>query len=126
MSHKPTLAARRRRVGNPNRNEQPSKATPLAASQRKEPERGILAWPGNTTLDATVAIFSVAVALVVVLSRVTDVGLTVQVTFALEDEGLQVRPTVPVKPLLAVTVMVDVPDCPGEEIVTLDGLANTA
>jgi hypothetical protein len=76
------------------------------------------------TLDATVAIFSFAVALVVVLSRVTDVGLTVQVILALEEEGLQDRLTVPLKPSLAVTVMVDVPDCPGEEIVTLAGLAD--
>jgi hypothetical protein len=66
---------------------------------------------------------TVAVALVVALSRPTDVGLSVQVIFAVEDEGLQDRSTVPLKPLLAVTVMVDVPDCPGEEMVTLVGLA---
>jgi hypothetical protein len=76
------------------------------------------------TLDATVRIFSVAVALVVVLSSTTDVGLVVQVIFALEDDGLQDRSTVPLKPLLAVTVMVEVPDRPGEEIVTLVGLAD--
>ena len=76
------------------------------------------------TLDATVAIFSVAAAVVVVLSRVTDVGLSVQVIFAFEDEGVHDRLTVPLKPASAVTVMVDVPDCPGEEIVTLAGLAD--
>jgi hypothetical protein len=67
----------------------------------------------------------VAVALVVVLSTLTDVGLSVQVIFAVEDEGLQDRSTVPLKPLAAVTVMVDVPDCPGAEMLTLAGLADT-
>jgi hypothetical protein len=68
----------------------------------------------------------VAAALVVAPSTLTDVGLSAQVIFALEDEGLQDRATVPLKPLITVTVMVDVPDCPGAEMVTLVGLADTA
>ena len=67
----------------------------------------------------------VAAAVVVVPSTLTDVGLSVQVIFALEDEGLQDMATMPLKPLIAVTVMVDVPDCPGDEMVTLVGLADT-
>jgi len=58
----------------------------------------------------------VAAPLVVVPSTLTDVGLSVQVIFALEDEGLQDRSTVPLKPWIAVTVMVDVLDCPGAEM----------
>jgi hypothetical protein len=77
------------------------------------------------TLDATVAMVRVAVALVVVPSTLTDVGLRVQVILAVEEEGLQDRSTVPLKPLTAVTVMVDVPDCPGAEMLTLVGLADT-
>jgi hypothetical protein len=117
---------RRRREGKPNRNEDPSTAPAVAENHRKCPERSKLAEPANLTLDATVAMVRVAVALVVVLSRLTDVGLSVQVIFAVEDEGLQDRSTAPLKPLVAVTVIVDVPDFPGAEMVTLVGLADTA
>jgi hypothetical protein len=67
----------------------------------------------------------VAVPLVVVESSEIDDGLMVQPIFTVEDEGVQDRLTVPPKPPVPLTVMVEVPVCPAEEIVTLDGLAPT-
>ena len=67
----------------------------------------------------------VAVALVVVELREIDAGLTVQPTFAVEEEGLHERLIVPSNPPVALMVIVDVADCPDEEIVTLVGLAET-
>ena len=46
-----------------------------------------------------------------------------QVMLAVEAGGVQVRSTVPLNPFVAVTVMVDVADCPGEA--TVAGLAPT-
>lgn len=67
----------------------------------------------------------VAVAVVVVASREIDDGLTEQPIFAVEDERLHERFTVPLNPPVALTVMVEVADCPDDEIVTLVGLADT-
>jgi hypothetical protein len=66
----------------------------------------------------------VAVALVVVESSETDKGLSEQPIFAVEDEMLHDRLTVPLNPPVALTVIVEVPDCPGDEMVTLMGLAD--
>jgi hypothetical protein len=49
---------------------------------------------------------------------VTDAGANAQVTPAGRVAGTQVRFTVPANPFLALTVTVEVPDCPGPEIVT--------
>jgi hypothetical protein len=49
---------------------------------------------------------------------VTEVGTNAQLTPAGRVAGTQVRLTEPANPFLALTVMVDVPDCPGPEIVT--------
>jgi hypothetical protein len=67
----------------------------------------------------------VRVAVVVVASRESDDGLTEQPIFAVEDERLQERLTVPLNPPVALTVIVEAADCPDEEIVTLVGLADT-
>jgi hypothetical protein len=53
---------------------------------------------------------SIAVALVIVLLRVTEAGLNEQVT--VEDEGLQVRAMFPLNPVTEAIVMVDVPEPP--------------
>ena len=68
---------------------------------------------------------SVAVALVVVASSEIDDGLTEQPNFAVVDERLHDRVTVPRNPLMALTVIVEVADRPAEEMVTLVGLADT-
>ena len=78
----------------------------------------------NLSLGAVVVTVSFAVALVVVESSVTDVGLTEQLICAVEDERRHERVTVPVNPFLALTVMVELPDCPAETV-TLVGLADT-
>ena len=49
---------------------------------------------------------------------VTELGTNVQLVPAGRLEAPQARSTVPLNPLVAVTVMVDEPDCPGEEIPT--------
>jgi len=67
---------------------------------------------------------SVAVAVVVEPLRDIDDGLTVQPIFAVEDERLHERVTVLLNPLIATTVIVEVADCPDEEMVTLAGLAD--
>ena len=72
-----------------------------------------------------VVIRNVAVPLVFVASSEIDDGFRVQPIFAVEDETVQDRLTVPLKPPVPVTVMVEVPVCPAEEMVTMDGLAPT-
>jgi hypothetical protein len=67
------------------------------------------------TFAAVEVIVKVDVALVTELLRATDVGLREQPTVELLDE--QVRDTVPVNPLAAFAVTVDVPVAPGEAIV---------
>ena len=57
------------------------------------------------------------VAEVVVLSMLTEVGESEQVISTLVFVGAQVKETEPLYPPLPETVTVDVPDCPGEEIV---------
>ena len=69
--------------------------------------------------------FKVAVALLVVESSETDEGLSVQPTLAVDDETVHERFTVPMNPPVAFTVIVEVPACPDEEIVTLGGFADT-
>ena len=67
----------------------------------------------------------VAVTVVVVASSEIDDGLSTQPIFAVDEDRLHERVTVPLKPPVAVTVIVEVAACPAEEIVTLVGLANT-
>jgi hypothetical protein len=70
-------------------------------------------------------IVRVAVALVVEPLRDIVDGLTEQPIFAVEEERLHERVTVPLNPLMAVAVIVEVADCPDEEMVTLAGLADS-
>ena len=56
--------------------------------------------------------------------RETDDGLRVQPILTVDDERLHDRLTVPLNPPVAVTVMVEVPDCP-DETSTVVGLAET-
>jgi len=67
----------------------------------------------------------VPVTVVVVASSEIDDGLTTQPIFAVDEDRLHERVTVPLKPPVAMTVIVEVADCPDEEIVTLVGLADT-
>ena len=67
----------------------------------------------------------VAVTVVVVASSEIDDGLTTQPIFAVDEDRLHESVTVPLKPPVAMTVIVEVADCPDEEIVTLVGLADT-
>jgi len=76
-------------------------------------------------LGAVVVMRKVAVPLVVVESSEIDDGFRVQPIFAVEDETVQDRLTVPLKPPVPLTVTVEVLVCPAEEMVTLDGLAPT-
>jgi hypothetical protein len=68
---------------------------------------------------------NVAVALALMESSETDGGLTVQPIFAVDDERLQERLTLPLNAPVPLTVIVEVPVCPDEEIVTVVGLADT-
>jgi hypothetical protein len=68
---------------------------------------------------------SVAVAVVVVESSETEVGLRVQPIFAVEDEMVQERSTVPLNPPVPLMVTVEAPVWPEEEMVTLVGFAAT-
>lgn len=70
-------------------------------------------------------IVRVAVALVVVEFREIDDGFNEQPTFALAEETLHEKLIVPLNPLMALSVIVELADCPDEEIVTLVGLAET-
>ena len=67
----------------------------------------------------------VPVTVVVVASSEIDDGLTTQPIFAVDEDRLHERVTVPLKPPVAMTVIVEVADCPDGEIVTLVGLADT-
>jgi len=78
----------------------------------------------NSKLEAVVVIVKVAVAPAVVESSATEVGLSEQLIFAVEEERLQERLTVPLNPPAALTVIVVVPDFP-EEMDTVEGLAET-
>jgi len=80
---------------------------------------------GLTTLGAAVEMLKVETALVEVGLRETLDGLSVQPISAVEDERLHERLTVPLNPPVALTVMVDVPVWPEEEMVTLAGFAET-
>jgi len=62
----------------------------------------------------------VAVALVVEPPSVTEAGLSEHLISAVEDDTLQERPMVPLNPPLAFTVIVDVPDCPGETVTLVE------
>lgn len=67
----------------------------------------------------------VAVPLVVVESSEIDDELIVQPTFAVEDETVHERLTAPLNPPVPLAVIVEVPVCPDEEMVTLAGFADT-
>jgi len=89
----------RKRVENPIRVTQ-AISPKLASNLARLPAR---------TLGAVVVILRVAVALVVLESSETDDGLSVQPIFAVEDETVQDRLTVPLNPLVALVVIVEVP-----------------
>ena len=76
------------------------------------------------TFGAAVVTVKVVVALVVVESSATDVGLSEQPILAVEDERLHARVIVPLNPPEALTVIVEVPDCPAETLTPV-GLAAT-
>jgi hypothetical protein len=76
------------------------------------------------TLGGVVERVRVAVALVFSLSSARDVGLSEHPIPAVEDEVLQDKLTVPLKPFIAVTETVEAPDFPAAEIVMLAGLAD--
>jgi len=104
----------------------PNKTTPQvsAAHFNVEPPPRNAAEGPNSKLEAVVVIVKMAVAPVVVESSATEVGLSEQPIFAVEEERLQERLTVPLNPPSALTVIVVVPDFP-EETDTLEGLAET-
>ena len=105
--------------------QKPSTNPQLPASKPHLPPLPVNEAEGpNRTLAPVVVIVSVAGALVVVESSTTDAGLSEQPIFAVEEERLQKRLTVPVNPPVAWTVTVEVPDCPAETF-TLVGLART-
>ena len=74
--------------------------------------------------ELVVVMVSFAVAAVEVELTDTDEGLSEQPIFAVEDERLHDKLTVPLNPLLALTAIVDVPDCPAETV-TLEGVAES-
>ena len=76
------------------------------------------------TLEAVVETVKVDVALVVEVLSVTDAGLREHPIFAVDDDMLQERLMVPLKPLLDVAVIVEEADCPDDEMVLLVGLAD--
>ena len=65
---------------------------------------------------AVVTTFRVAVALEPLTD--TEFTLRVQVMNAVVEHCVEERFTVPLKPFIAVTVIVEAPDCPGEERLT--------
>ena len=104
----------------------PNKTTPQVSathSNVEPPPRNAPEGP-NSRLEAVVVIVKVAVAPVVVESSATEVGLSEQPIFAVAEERLQERLTVPLNPPAALTVIVVVPDFP-EEMDTFEGLAET-
>jgi hypothetical protein len=121
---RPSNPAQRLREGTEIRRIPAAKVPPLAMNH---PERPRFAALGEAcACAAVVATLMVAVALVVDPLRLTDVVLpevgavNAQVTPAVVEGGVraQERFTVPVKPDDELTVMVDVPEAPGEAIVT--------
>jgi hypothetical protein len=88
---------------------------PVATNQNRFPKG--LADDDFTgiTFAAVVVIVKVEVALAAELLRATEVGLSEQPIVALLEA--QVRATVPVKPLAAAAVIVEVPEVPAEAIV---------
>ena len=108
----------------PNRPKQPSITPPPPVSHSNGAPPRNAAEGSDSALELVVVVVKVALALVVVESSATDVGLSEQPIFAVEEETLQERLTVPLNPPVAVTVIVEVPDCPGETF-TVVGLAET-
>jgi len=82
---------------------------------------------GATTEPAVVPTVSVEFAVGEFTVKLTAVRLKLHVGGAVivVGETLHVRLAFPVKPFVAVTVTVEVPDCPGVAIVIADGLAET-
>ena len=69
-----------------------------------------------SALGALVETLRVAVSLE--LFTGTEKALSEQVISAVVEQGAKERLTVPLKPFIAVTVMVEEPDCPGAERLT--------
>lgn len=103
------------RIGTPRKNRPATLVPPIAANQLAPPREPAARDLPAITFAAVEVIVKVDVPLVAELLRATDVGLREQPTVALLDE--QVRDTVPVKPLAALAVTVDVAFPPGEAIV---------
>jgi hypothetical protein len=78
---------------------------------------------GGALLAAVVVMVSTSVAAEVLLT-VTDGEAKVQVA-PVGQPLATLRVTVPVNPLSGVTLMVDCPDCPGAEMLSGEGLADT-
>lgn len=97
----------------------PANSAPLAATQpAPRGDRSEDDVP-DTACGAVVEMVNVAVPLVVVLSRTTELVEPNEHVINAEDAGgVQVRSTVPLNPFVAVTVTIDVPGCPGEATVT--------
>lgn len=89
---------------------------PVATNQVRPPKGRADDDFTGITFAAVVVIVKVEVALAAELLRATEVGLSEQPIVALLEA--QVRATVPVKPLAAAAVIVEVPDVPEDAIVT--------
>ena len=72
--------------------------------------------PVTVMFDVAIGVAAVVVMVRVEVPVVTEAGLKLQVAPA--GKPLQLSATVPVKPFVGDTVMVDVPDCPGPTTVT--------
>jgi hypothetical protein len=80
---------------------------------------------GPITLDAAV-VFTVSAVVGEVMGlaeTVTEVGASEQLAPVIDDGSVQVKLMVPVKPAMGLTLMVEVPDWPGEEILSGVGIA---
>src|SRR5437016_11952551 len=64
-------------------------------------------------LDVAIGVSAVVVTVRVDVPDVSEAGANAHITPAGKLELTQVRSTVPVKPFVGDTVMVEVPDCPG-------------
>jgi hypothetical protein len=108
---------RRPREGTPIRKTPTSKALPLAARHPKPRGRCKRSRGRETTCATVVEIVRFAV--VLFLLTETEVGM-LHVTPAVVEAGVsaQARLTVPLNPLVAVTVTVELPGCPADAIVT--------
>ena len=111
ISPRPAIR-RRRRDGTPSRKIPANKTLLPVAHQPKPCGLSEADVPGRTC-GATVEIVIIAVAPDAL--AVTEVGLMEQVICALAEDGWQVRPTVPLKPAIDVTVICDVACWPGAE-----------